>query len=238
MAANVYSAGQVNTRQQAEVVNILAVLPAKVKVSNAQNQRADQIVDGLLGALAGASLAGLGHHHHYALANGTVGALGGGLFGTGSLVPGEVLVDGVSITYVDHGSTFNSAQVGRLCEYRPGQAIMVATSPSETRIQPNTTCPVPTHQAWSMHRTFFALFVGVAVAIPAAAFGQTLQDQINAVYQAQQQQEAAQRAAYDAALRQRQEEQAAILRQRREAQAALLRQHKEELVGHLARGVP
>jgi hypothetical protein len=86
-----------------------------------------------------------------------------------------------------------------------------------------------------MHRTFFALFVGVAVAIPAAAFGQTLQDQINAVYQAQQQQEAAQRAAYDAALRQRQEEQAAILRQRREAQAALLRQHEEELALKKAR---
>ncbi|MBV8093728.1 MAG: hypothetical protein JO110_10930 [Acetobacteraceae bacterium] len=136
--------GQVNTRQHAEVVNILAILPAKVKVSNAENQRTAQIVGGLIGALAGAGLgAGLGHH--YTLAAGTVGAAGGGVFGAaaGSLVPDQVLVDGVSITYTDHGNTFNSAQVGRACEYKQGQAIMVATSPTDTRIQPNNACPVP-----------------------------------------------------------------------------------------------
>jgi outer membrane lipoprotein SlyB len=147
-AANVYSEGQVNTRQKAEVVNILAVLPARVKVSNAENQRTAQIVGGLLGAGAGAGLgAGLGSHN--ALATGAVGAVGGGVVGVaaGSLVPGQVLVDGVSITYTDHGSTFSSAQVGRACEYAPGQAIMIATSPTETRIQSNATCPLPTKGA-------------------------------------------------------------------------------------------
>jgi outer membrane lipoprotein SlyB len=143
-AANVYSQGQVNTRQKAEVVEILAVMSAKVKVSNAQNQRAAQLAGGLIGAIAGAGLgAGLGHNN--ALAAGTVGAVGGGAAGAvaGSLVPGEVLVDGVSITYSDHGSTFSSAQVGRLCEYVPGRAVMISSSPTETRVQANATCPAP-----------------------------------------------------------------------------------------------
>jgi outer membrane lipoprotein SlyB len=143
-AANVYSQGQVNTRQNADVVQVLAVMPAKVQVSNAQNQRAAQLAGGILGAAAGAGLgAGLGNHN--ALAAGAVGGVGGGVVGAaaGSLVPGQVLVDGVSITYTQHGETFNSAQVGRLCEYAPGQAIMISTSAMETRIQPNATCPPP-----------------------------------------------------------------------------------------------
>lgn len=144
-SANVYGEGQVNTRQNAEVVNILAVMPAKVAVTNVQNQRAAQIAGGLLGAVIGAGLgAGLGHYN--SLAAGTVGAAGGGVFGTaaGSLVPGQVLVDGVSITYEEHGNTYSSAQVGHMCEYVPGQAIMISTSPTETRIQPNTECrPAP-----------------------------------------------------------------------------------------------
>jgi outer membrane lipoprotein SlyB len=139
--ANVYGEGQVNTRQKAEVVNILAVMPAKVAVANTQNQRAAQIAGGLLGAVIGAGL-GAGLDHYNRLAAGTVGAAGGGMFGTatGSLVPGQVLVDGVSITYEDHGNTYSSAQVGHMCEYVPGQAIMISPSPTETRIQPNTEC--------------------------------------------------------------------------------------------------
>ena len=44
-----------------------------------------------------------------------------------------------------------------------------------------------------------ALFVlAIVGAAPGGALGQTLQDQINSVYQAQQQDEARQRAAYDA----------------------------------------
>jgi outer membrane lipoprotein SlyB len=148
-AANVYTQGEVNTRQNAEVVQVLAVMPAKVQVSNAQNQRVAQIAGGILGAAGGAGLgAGLASPHN-AFAAGTVGAVGGGVVGAaaGSLVPPTVLVDGVSITYTDHGHTFNSAQVGRLCEYGPGQAIMVSSSPTETRIQPNETCPPPTKGA-------------------------------------------------------------------------------------------
>jgi len=138
--ADSYTADQVNARQEAKVVNILAILPAKVQVSNAQNQRAAQIGGALLGAGLGVGLgagvggtAGLG-----ALAG--VGGAGVGV-GAGSLVPGKVMVQGVSLTYVEDGHTFNSAQVGKLCEFKLGQAIMVQTAPNVTRIQPNTACP-------------------------------------------------------------------------------------------------
>ena len=74
--ASFFDQAQINTRQKAQVVNILAVMPARVQVSNAQNQREGQIAGALIGALAGAGLgAGLGHHD--GLAAGTVGAVGG-----------------------------------------------------------------------------------------------------------------------------------------------------------------
>lgn len=141
--ANVYNAGQVNTRQEAVTVQIIAVLPAKVQVSNAQNQRAAQIAGGVLGALAG-GLAGanIGRYHQ---TNTVLGAAGGGVAGAavGSLVPGMVLVDGVSIAYKQEGKVYNSAEVGQLCQFQPGTAVMVSTGPNETRIQPNAVCPPP-----------------------------------------------------------------------------------------------
>ncbi|WP_428376235.1 hypothetical protein [Lichenicoccus sp.] len=143
LKANVYTADQVNSRQAANVVDILAVLPARVQVDNTRNQQSAQIIGGLMGAAAGGFLGG-GLARHNVLASGTVGAVGGGLVGAGagSLVPGTILVDGVSLTYVDHGQTYSSTQVGAACEYMPGHAIMIETTPTTTRIQANTTCPV------------------------------------------------------------------------------------------------
>ncbi len=46
-------------------------------------------------------------------------------------------VDGVQITFRVGDKHFNSAQVGQICEYRIGPALMVSTSPISTRIQPN-----------------------------------------------------------------------------------------------------
>ena len=54
---------------------------------------------------------------------------------------GPVLADGVGITYSDHGFTFNTAQVGRVCEFAPGKAKILLPSSAEIRIQPNATCP-------------------------------------------------------------------------------------------------
>lgn len=143
MKANVYLAEQVNSRQVAKVVTILAVMPAQVQVDNSENQRRAQIAGGLLGAVGGGLLGG-GLASHNVLAVGTLGAAGGAGIGVaaGSMVAGKVLVEGVSITYDDHGQTFNSAQVGRICEYAPGHAVVVETSPTVTRIQSNATCPL------------------------------------------------------------------------------------------------
>ena len=51
------------------------------------------------------------------------------------------IVEGVSIGYLERGKIFSSAQVGRACEYRAGTTIIISTSPTETRIQPNASCP-------------------------------------------------------------------------------------------------
>jgi outer membrane lipoprotein SlyB len=141
--ANVYGEDQVNTQQAAKVIEILAVLPAKVQVDNSQNQQTAQLVGGLLGAVGGGLLGGGVAYNQ--VAGATVGAAGGGAAGVvaGSLVPSTVLVEGVSITYEDQGQTFNSAQVGKSCEFSSGKAIVVITGPGVTRIQPNATCPPP-----------------------------------------------------------------------------------------------
>jgi outer membrane lipoprotein SlyB len=142
LGSNVYQASQVNSRQEAKVIDILMVAPAKVEVDNAQNRQTAQIVGGVLGAIAGGVL---GNNLGRAPGSNVYGAAGGGLvgLGAGSLVKTKVLVDGVSITYVDNGQTFSSAQVGKLCEFAPGRAVVIATSQTETRIQANATCPPP-----------------------------------------------------------------------------------------------
>lgn len=138
LQANVYNAGQVNKAQKASVVKILAVLPAKVQVSNAQARRNAQVVGAVLGLAAGAALGA--HAGNAALGGGLAGAAAGA--GAGSMIPGKTLVRGVSLTYLFHHQTLNSAQVGKKCQFKPGRAIMVSTAPGSTRIQPNAQCPV------------------------------------------------------------------------------------------------
>lgn len=141
LQSNVYKAGQVNTAQNARAIQIIAVLPAKIEVDNSQQRQAAQMVGGLLGAIGGGLAGGYGKIG----ALGTAGtAAAGGAIGVaaGSLVSDKVLVDGVSISYSENAQMFSSAQVGRDCEYRPGKAIIISTSPTETRIQPNAVCPV------------------------------------------------------------------------------------------------
>lgn len=140
---NVYRADQVNTAQGAKVVNILAVFPAQIEADNSQQKAAAQVAGGVLGAVGGGVI---GSNITRQKTTGAVlGAAGGGVAGTvaGSLVPDKVLVDGVSLTYEVDGQTLNSAQVGKQCEYVPGKAVVISTSPTETRIQPNATCPQP-----------------------------------------------------------------------------------------------
>lgn len=139
LQANVYKAGQVNQVQEAKTVKILAVLPAKVEVDNSAARRQAEVGGAILGALLGAAA---GNRSSRA-GTGAIGAVGGAAAGAaaGSMVGDKVLVDGVSLTYVYNNRTLNSAQVGKACEYQPGVAVMISTSPTETRIQANATCP-------------------------------------------------------------------------------------------------
>lgn len=143
LQANVYSASQVNQQQAAEVVTILAVLPAKVEVDNSQARAGAQLLGGVLGAVGGAmignNIAGAGQD---TLGGGIVGGATGAL--AGSLVPASTLVDGVSLTYVLDDKTYNSAQVGQMCQFVPGKAIVVSSTANETRVQPNAVCPEKT----------------------------------------------------------------------------------------------
>jgi outer membrane lipoprotein SlyB len=141
LQSNVYQAGQVNQRQEAEVVEILAVLPAKVEVSNEEARRLAQAGGTVLGAIGGAAIGS--NVKNASTGTAVVGGVAGAGVGrlAGSAVPGKVLVDGVSLTFVQNGKTFNSAQVGKICEFKPGNAIVVSTTPTETRIQPNSQCP-------------------------------------------------------------------------------------------------
>jgi outer membrane lipoprotein SlyB len=142
LQANVYTAGQVNQKQDAKVVDILAVLPAKIQVDNQQAKAVAQLVGGLAGAVGGAAIGNNIAYH--SPVNTVLGGVAGGAVGTlaGSLVPDTTLVEGVSLTYVEDGKTLNSAQVGHACEFKPGKAIVISSSVNETRIQPNDTCQV------------------------------------------------------------------------------------------------
>ena len=136
---DVYMANQVNQRQFSSVVTILAISPIQVKVNNEKNRRAAQIIGGIAGAAIGA---GLGTEFGGSALLGGLGGLGGAGLGvaTGSLVRNTTFVDGVSITYEQGNHTYSSAQIGHRCEYKLGKAIMIQSTPTETRIQPNSTC--------------------------------------------------------------------------------------------------
>ncbi|MDS0093365.1 glycine zipper 2TM domain-containing protein, partial [Enterobacter hormaechei] len=116
-AADVYDAGQLNSKQETKTVNIISVLPAKVAVDNTQNKQAAQTFGAILGAVAG-GVAG----HNVGSGSGlgtTAGAVGGGAVGAaaGTLVKDKSIVEGVSLTYKDGTKLFTSTQVGKPCQF-------------------------------------------------------------------------------------------------------------------------
>lgn len=142
LKGNVYKAGQVNAAQAARTIKITAVLPAQIEVDNSKQKQQAQIGGAMLGALAG----GLGGGFGGLGTGGTVATtVGGGAIGaaSGSLVSDKVLVEGVSIAYIENSKMFTSTQVGKECEFRVNAtALIISTGPNETRIQPNAKCPV------------------------------------------------------------------------------------------------
>jgi outer membrane lipoprotein SlyB len=143
LKANVYTASQVNSQQDATMVEILSVMPAQVEVDNSKQKTQAQVGGAMLGALAGGLGGGLGGLSSAGTAGTTIG---GGVAGAaaGSLVNDKVLVAGVTLgyRYQAKGQIVTSTQVGKSCEFQRGDALMVSTSRNETRIQPNATCPM------------------------------------------------------------------------------------------------
>ena len=137
--ANVYRAGQLNQAQNSQVVKILSIQPAQVEVDNSQAKKQAEMAGALLGALAGASATKKSKNPD----NRAAGVVGGAAVGAaaGSMVSDKALVDGVQLTYNLNGKLITSVQVGKMCEFTKGEAIMISTTATETRIQPNSECP-------------------------------------------------------------------------------------------------
>ena len=139
--ADTYAAGAVNQAQQVRTVEILAIGAAKVAVSNEDNRQEAQIYSGILGALAGVAI---GHNSDSArIGGGIAGAALGSMAGSAIGGSRTNYVDGVQITFRYNNKIYNSAQVGRPCEFKTGLAVMISSTPTETRIQPNNPngCP-------------------------------------------------------------------------------------------------
>ncbi len=137
--SDTYSAMAVNQAQEVRTVEILSVGIAKVAVPNEENRSNSQTIGTLLGAIAGAAI---GNHGNHDTASRVMGGLAGAAVGhivadgtTG--YSSTSYVDGVQITFRYNNKLFSSAQVGQVCEYKLGPAIMISMTPTETRIQPN-----------------------------------------------------------------------------------------------------
>lgn len=136
--ADVYSTSQVNQAQEVETIEIIAIQPARVTVNN-RNERSDAQTTGMVvGAIAGALI---GNHNNHDTSSRVLGGLAGASLGglAGSAVQSrDEIVDGVQLIYrLPNGKVMQSTQVGRMCEYRTGTAIMVQGRANETRVQPN-----------------------------------------------------------------------------------------------------
>lgn len=138
--ADSYSADMVNTAQDVKPVMILALNPAKVQVDNTEGKKKAQLGGAVVGALLGGAAGGTAKDKSGAKVAG--GAAVGGVVGAaaGSMVDEKILVDGVSIIFKEDGKgkkPKTSTQVGKLCEFKVGDAFMFTTKTNETRIQPN-----------------------------------------------------------------------------------------------------
>ena len=135
--ADTYYASSVNQAQEVKTVQIIAVIPARVVVPNNERARA-QAVGAVLGAAIGVALGN--QVHHARTGDRVMGGVAGGIAGAAladAASGSQSLVDGVQITFRYGDKLFNSAQVGRVCEFKTGTAIMVSPNPNATRIQPN-----------------------------------------------------------------------------------------------------
>lgn len=136
--ADVYQPNAVNRAQQVKTVEIIAIQPAEAVVDNSDSRRDSQTVGAVLGAIAGAAI---GNHGNHDTSSRVLGGVAGGALGSlagSAWSDRQNYVEGVQLVYrLPDGTMLQSTQVGRMCEFRTGTAIMASGSKGETRIQPN-----------------------------------------------------------------------------------------------------
>ncbi|MGL5013962.1 MAG: hypothetical protein ACRC6V_06685 [Bacteroidales bacterium] len=141
LKSNSFSGGQVNQQQEAKTVQIITVMPATINVDNSANKQGAMAFGSIIGAAGGALLG----DKHGGKATTVMGGAGGAALGGAAasvVVSDRTEVEGVTLAYQMDGKVFTSAQVGQMCEYQPGIALMIDTGKAkETRIQPNAVCP-------------------------------------------------------------------------------------------------
>ena len=121
-----------------QTVEIIAIQPARVAVNNQSDRNVSQMVGTALGGILGAVIGNqVTHHRDSGTAIGAIAGAALGAAGSSAASPQNSLVDGVQLTFKMNGRIFNSAQVGQMCEFKYGPAIMTSTGPTNTRIQPN-----------------------------------------------------------------------------------------------------
>ena len=136
--SDVYGSNQVNQAQQVQTVEIIAIQPARVAVNNQSDRNVSQMVGTALGGILGAVIGNqVTHHRDSGTAIGAIAGAALGAAGSSAASPQNSLVDGVQLTFKMNGRIFNSAQVGQMCEFKYGPAIMTSTGPTSTRFQPN-----------------------------------------------------------------------------------------------------
>ena len=135
--SNVFNTSQINQRQEVKVVEILTIEAGQTLVDNVNNQKVAAIGGAIFGAILGAA-AGENSRHR-----GSISVAGAGLGATvaASAVGEQKLVDAVNLVYLEDGQALTSTQVGQLCEFALGSALVVTTKANETRIQPNSATP-------------------------------------------------------------------------------------------------
>ena len=138
--SDVYSANAVNRVQAVETVEIVYISPAQVAVPTSGDKDRAQMAGMILGAIAGAAI---GNHGHHSTSSRVMGGLAGGALGNlaGQAVGDRTsndFVDGVQLTFRGKdGRLYQSAQVGNVCEFRLGTAMLVSPNQGDARIQPN-----------------------------------------------------------------------------------------------------
>ena len=80
---------------------------------------------------------------------------------------------------------YTSTQVGKECQFTTGLAVVITTTYNETRIQPNTKCPKKSYQESGVMKKVFLCAILASLSYPAIA--SSLQDQLSAVAEAEQQ---------------------------------------------------